>query len=585
MKKRTLFLQLFIPYLAIIILVLIIGTIYSTLFISNFYNNLMSEELEIQAKLINDQMLEIKNVDSLCKQIGKISGRRVTVILPDGKVIGDSLEDPSTMDNHADRTEFIDALDIGIGKEIRYSYTIKEDFLYVAIPVKHSGEVVFVLRLSMSFARIHPLLRVLWLRIIFGGLLISVFAAFVSLFIFKRLKRKIETLRTGTNRFRQGDASLRLCVEDPLEIANLADSINSMGYQLNEQIKTITRQKSEQEAILSSMIEGVIAIDSKEHVLSIYKAASEMLGIDGESAKGKSIQEVIRNLSLQKFVQLTLSKSTPVEDFITIHQDSIERHIQANGAVFRDGSGKVIGAVIVLNDITHLKRLENIRKDFVANVSHELRTPITSIKGFVETLSDGAIKNPDDAKHFLSIISSQVDRLGNIIEDLLTLSKIEQETEKSIIPIEISDLKPVIENAVKDVALKAEEKSINIEINCDDGIRAKINSALLEQALVNLLDNAIKYSETEGVIKIIIENSLNEIRIHVKDSGPGIEEQHLSRLFERFYRIDKGRSRKLGGTGLGLAIVKHIMIAQGGQVTVQSKVGYGSIFTLHIPRI
>ena len=259
------------------------------------------------------------------------------------------------------------------------------------------------------------------------------------------------------------------------------------------------------------------------------------------------------------------------------------RQLQAHGTILRDPDQRGIGALIVLNDVTRLQRLENLRRDFVANVSHELKTPITSIKGFVETLQDGAWSNEKDAKEFLAIIAKHVDRLTSIIEDLLSLSRIEQEADSGSMAREMARLRDVLSAAVQLCQAKAAEKGIHLDIRCDSALSATVNALLLEQALVNLLDNAIKYSPVRSVVEVAAGVEHDHLLLSVRDQGRGIEAEHLPRLFERFYRVDKARSRQMGGTGLGLAIVKHIAQAHGGTVTVESAPGKGSLFTIRIP--
>jgi two-component system phosphate regulon sensor histidine kinase PhoR len=244
-----------------------------------------------------------------------------------------------------------------------------------------------------------------------------------------------------------------------------------------------------------------------------------------------------------------------------------------------------VGVLVVLNDITRLRKLENIRKDFVANVSHEIRTPITAIKGFVETLRDGAMQSPEEADRFLGIIQNHVQRLESLVEDLLSLSRIEEDTEKEAIALEEKAVKDVLAGALQLCQMKAEPKQIRMVLSCKQDVVARINPSLLEQAVVNLLDNAVKYSEPGKSVWVEMDKTEKDVLIRVRDEGCGIEKQYQERLFERFYRVDKARSRKLGGTGLGLAIVKHIMEAHGGRVSVESQPGRGSTFTLHLPRI
>jgi two-component system phosphate regulon sensor histidine kinase PhoR len=276
-----------------------------------------------------------------------------------------------------------------------------------------------------------------------------------------------------------------------------------------------------------------------------------------------------------------LQEQEPVEGEIILLEGD-RRFLQAKGSALRGVEGDTIGAVIVLDDMTNLKRLENVRREFVANVSHELKTPVTSIKGFVETLQEGAIKKPEEAERFLDIISRQADRLNSIIEDLLLLSRIEQSGEKKEVEFIEAGLKSALESAIETCSGKASEKNISIDLNCEDTLTARINPALLEQAVVNLIDNAIKASDEGSSIKVGASQKDEQVIIEVIDRGVGIEKEHLPRLFERFYRIDKARSRQLGGTGLGLAIVKHIAQAHGGGVDVESSPGEGSRFSIFL---
>jgi two-component system phosphate regulon sensor histidine kinase PhoR len=272
-----------------------------------------------------------------------------------------------------------------------------------------------------------------------------------------------------------------------------------------------------------------------------------------------------------------------LEEELVLRRDR-EYFLQAHGTHLRDEEGKEIGILVVLNDLTRIRQLENLRRDFVANVSHELRTPITSIKGFVETLQDGALQKPADAERFLEIIRHHADRLNAIIEDLLSLSKIEREAEHGEVPLEAGDVNQVLEQAVQSSESRAKAKRIVIEAQPSDQVTALINSRLLEQAIVNLLDNAISYSDEGGLVKLGIEEREDEWIIFVRDNGCGMAPEHLHRIFERFYRIDRDRSRKLGGTGLGLAIVKHIALAHGGHISVESSPNEGSTFRIHLPK-
>jgi two-component system phosphate regulon sensor histidine kinase PhoR len=327
-----------------------------------------------------------------------------------------------------------------------------------------------------------------------------------------------------------------------------------------------------------------VAVDSQERLISINRAGGTMLGVTSEAARGRAIQEVVRNPGMQAFVSRVLSEAGPVEGDVTLVDPSGERFLQVHGAVLRDAQGSRIGAVIVLNDVTRLRRLENLRREFVANVSHELKTPITSIKGYVETLLDGALKNPQESEKFLGVVARHADRLNSIIEDLLLLSRIEQDAEKSTLETEDARLRDVFAEAADACAARSIEKGIRIDIDCPDDMAVPLNVPLMRQAVVNLIDNAVKYSEPGTTVRIEGSRVGDEVVISVCDRGCGIDKEHLARLGERFYRVDTARSRQQGGTGLGLAIVKHIAQAHGGRLSVESAPGQGSVFRIHLRR-
>jgi two-component system phosphate regulon sensor histidine kinase PhoR len=327
----------------------------------------------------------------------------------------------------------------------------------------------------------------------------------------------------------------------------------------------------------------MLACDADERIITLNQAAGSLLGLDLSAAKGHTVQEAIRNADLQRFINRILSKQREAEVEIALHGPE-KKFLQISGTVLRDSEGKKIGALIVLNDITRLRHLENIRREFVANVSHELKTPITSIKGYVETLQEGAIDDKGNARKFLEIIFKQADLLHALIDDLLSLSKIEQEAERGEVQLVEEQVRRIIEAAIAAYETRARERRIQMALHGKDEIVVKANARLLEQAVGNLLDNAIKYSEPGGSIEIDVTQGKGEVTIAVSDHGSGIAPEHLPRLFERFYRVDKGRSRELGGTGLGLAIVKYIIQAHGGDVTVESTPAKGSAFTIHLPK-
>jgi two-component system phosphate regulon sensor histidine kinase PhoR len=589
-RKKRLLWHLYPSFLLITIISLMAVTWYASKSLKDFFLEQTAADLTVRARLFESQILRYldpldkKTIDQLCKDIGKGASTRLTVILPSGKVAGDSEKDPALMDTHVDRPEFIQALNAPFGISMRYSQTLEKNMMYVGIPIKVNNRILAVVRASIPLTPIDTLIRNIRNEIALGGFIIAVFASILSLVISRRITRPIEQIKRTAESIARGNFQARSQVDQSDEIGSLSDAINNMATQLRDRIDTVMRQRNEIEAMLSSMIEGVIAVDEEEHIISMNQAAAAMLLCDISVVQGRSIQEVVRNTVLQEFVKDALTSQEPVEKDILLYTD-VERIINAHGTVLRDADKHRVGALIVLNDITRLWKLENIRRDFVANVSHEIRTPITAIKGFVETLRDGSVKDPKDSQRFLEIIEKHVDRLEAIIEDLLSLSRIERGTEGEHIMLQGGRIRDVLVTAIQVCEIKAAPKNIRVELSCNEELKANINSALLEQAVVNLIDNAIKFSDNGSSVLIKAIQMNGQIGISILDHGCGIEKKHLPRLFERFYRVDKARSRQMGGTGLGLAIVKHIAQTHGGEVSVESTPGKGSAFSIHIPSI
>jgi two-component system phosphate regulon sensor histidine kinase PhoR len=427
------------------------------------------------------------------------------------------------------------------------------------------------------------------------------------------MMRPLRVLREGATRFAAGD--MRQPIEAPgtRELAALTDRLNAMARQMDEKIRTITQQAAERQAVLSGMIEGVIAIDADERVIMLNAAAAQWLDVDLSKAHGRKSFEIIRNMQLQDMVARALESGQPIEEELTLRGPDRKLSIQAQVAPLGDdaaaagGAAAGRGVVVVLHDVTRLRHLESIRQEFVANVSHELKTPIAAIKAAVETLVDEtealgvgdptsdagaghavpATEAPNGPHRFLAMIARQADRLNAIVEDLLMLARIEaDEAERSLV-LTRGAVAPVLRAAVETCQAHAQEKGMTIELAADATLAASINAPLLEQAVVNMLDNAIKYSPAETRIEVAARRDNGEVVLSVRDQGPGIEKVHLPRVFERFYRTDKARSRQLGGTGLGLAIVNHVALAHGGRVSVDSSQedgpDRGSTFRIHLP--
>ncbi|MEN6425118.1 MAG: ATP-binding protein [Phycisphaerales bacterium] len=524
-------------------------------------------------------------IDALCKRFGQAGGDRLrfTVVASGGRALGDSLEDPANMKNHSDRPEIQDAFRKGYGESTRPSPTLGRDMLYVAVPIDASSPSRAVIRVAISAYAMEAVIAKMRAHILWAGLIIVVCVALLSLVISRSISEPIVSMRRIAQSFAHGQLNMRVPAAGAAELDDLGKALNEMATQLGERILTITRHRNELETVLSSMIEGVFAVDSRGTIVSINKAAAELLSIDPAWAQGRSVEEVVRNVDLQQFARDTLVSDKPTEADVSF-PGAGERFFHVQGARLVDSRGERAGAVIVLSDMTRVHRLENLRRDFVANVSHELKTPVTSIQGFAEALQEGGVADAEQMRRYASIIFKHSQRLNAIIDDLLSLSRLEDGSERRAISFESHRLKEVLQGAIELSAIKAEAKQMKVSLVCPEDAEAPVNAPLLEQAVVNLIDNAVKYSEPGTPVEIRVDSGPAETAIHVKDAGCGIPAEHLSRVFERFYVVDKSRSRKLGGTGLGLAIVKHIAQVHGGHVTVESTPGKGSTFTMHLPR-
>lgn len=590
MRRRSILWHLYPYHLLVVAAALLAIGLYVSRSVRDFHVRGTEDFLAARARLVERSLKDLDiasraaDVDSLCKDLGRTTGTRATVILASGRVIGDSDEAPASMENHADRPEFAAALAGKTGRATRFSDTRRRNEMYVAVPIRRGEAVVGAVRISMPLTAIDERLRGMRVRIALGGLVAALLAGAASYAVARRISRPLDEIRRGVERFAENDLSYRLPAYRLDEAGELADTLNGLASRLDERIRAEVRQRNELEAVLASMVEGLLAVDMDERVMRLNRAAAVFLDASADGAVGRSIQEIVRNPELQQFVKRALSSAEPVEGEIALRGPLGDRFLQTHGAELRDAEGRRIGAVIVLNDITRLQRLEEVRRDFVANVSHELKTPITSIKGFIETLRDGSAHEAEDAKKFIDIIAKQADRMNSIIEDLLFLSRLEQNGKRGGVSLERLPLRGVLLEAIEICGRKAREKGVALELDCPEGVEAAINPALIEQAVVNLVDNAVTYSESGGSIEISARREGDELLIDVVDHGCGIEREHLPRIFERFYRVDKARSRKLGGTGLGLSIVKHIAQAHGGSVSVESAPGKGSVFSVHLPQ-
>ena len=419
-------------------------------------------------------------------------------------------------------------------------------------------------------------------------LVISVLVAGVLAFTMYRLRVALRKLREGAHRFARGDLSQRIDARGLSNMAGVADSLNEMAELLEERLQTVVDQRNEFSAVLSNMSEGVLTVDLQDRITSMNPAAARLLGVEAAACFGRTVQETIRNSSLQRLIERLVREGGRIDGAIELRShDASEgtkaKQIQVNGSVLRRSDGQATGSLLVLHDVTKLHHLESVRRDFVANVSHELKTPVAAIKAAAETLQHLEEGDEEAAVKFQAMIVRHADRLQAIIEDLLMLAKLEQQTDGRRFDMESRPLAPIIRSACEICQVKADAKQMSVQIACEPDLVGHVHAPMLEQAVVNLLDNAIKYSPEGGDVIVSAGRRNGELVIAVEDHGPGIDLRDQHRLFERFYRADKARSRHQGGTGLGLSIVKHITEAHGGRVILKSKQGQGSTFYLHLP--
>jgi two-component system phosphate regulon sensor histidine kinase PhoR len=508
---------------------------------------------------------------------------RVTLMDSAGNVRFDTDTTAGTMQNHRSRPEFIEAMQKGEGQATRLSATVSIPMLYVARRME-IGKEILILRMSTPLTGIDQELSGAYkhwgmavaLAILLGGVL----AYLVS----RRMVRPIQALRKAAERFAEGNLDGKMPNSTVDEVGLLADSLNQMAEQLNSRIRSIALQRNETEAVLSSLTEGVVALDHSSTILRVNQAFIGLFHLHGRPVLGKKLLEVVRNSELDSIQTNFRKEGHSFQRDIIIVEDAGERTLQVRGSALKDIQGQEIGTVLVLNDVSRVRKLEEMRSDFVSNVSHELKTPITSIKGYVETLQGMALLESDrDASRYLETVSRQADRLNAIVDDLLILSRIEQDgttLEAEFQEINVADL---VDSVVQGAIPIAEKNHIQITVSCPQDLPVNGNPGLLEQALQNLVANACKYSDPGKTV--LVEVQVNQvIHITVRDQGFGIEKKHLPRIFERFYRVDKARSSSQGGTGLGLAIAKHIALMHHGRIDVQSDIGAGSTFTMILPR-
>ncbi len=598
--KRVLFRRILLIYIIIAPLLLLSLELYLSREVKDSYIANLKKSLGIQARLIADQIpLSFSdNLDAFCKQFKDRTGARVTVIDDSGKVLGDSDEPANIMENHANRPEIKEADISGTGSSVRFSSTLSRNQFYLAISTDTDPK--RFLRLSMPLHEVEQAVNEIRMRVIIASLSILFIALLTGLFQTRKVTKSIEEIAEFSKEVAEGNLKKRLFLKNNDELGQLGKNIIDMADELNAKLIQSEEEKWKIAAIIQNMSDGLILTDTKGRIILSNDAVSKLFGISS-GIDGKTLMEAFRKAELMELIDMVAENGHKISREIEIAHPR-ELHLMVTASPFSSHKtiGELSGVVLTFHDITRLKKLEEVRKDFVANVSHEIKTPITAIKGFAETLLEGALDDRESAFKFLETIKSNSERLNSLVNDLLTLSRIEL----GDITIEKTDVNPdeVTETVFATLKDKSDAKGLYLKKEISpEVIRIKADRDRLIQILINLVDNGIKYTDKGGVtVKIqsanlkmqnakqstdlsLITQPSSLVEILVEDTGIGIPKKHLSRLGERFYRVDRARSRDLGGTGLGLAIVKHLVKAHGWDMEIQSIEGTGTKIRLILP--
>lgn len=540
----------------------------------------LSMEIELVKAYMQAQDQETISFETFAGDIKNLLDLRVTIVDTEGVVLADSEESPENMDNHINREEIRKALaNDTVASSVRYSNTLKTEYLYTAVPL-NVGDQLLIIRISKPLLELEKVNATIRDYTLISTALAIILAMAIAYYMSRRITEPIFELTDAAKEISDGNYGKKIYTRSNDQIGELTDSFNHMSFSLANTMSSLKQRNVELEAILNSMINGIIAIDAKRQILMINPVCFEILDLPNDYvAENESMYKIIRNDEIAEMIEAAIKEGiSQVKEVPYVHIDKILR-IYINPII--NNEKDIIGSIVVLQDVTQVRKLEQMRSDFVSNVSHELKTPLTSIKGFVDTLKNGAISNEGTALRFLDIIDIESDRLYRLINDILILSEIER-MDKDIDKEKV-EVGEVIDEVVAMLSLKSEQKSIKLKALKSEPLMMLANRDRIKQMMINLIDNALKYTEV-GEVTVDMSSKGNWIKLTVKDTGIGIPEEHLERLFERFYRVDKGRSRNQGGTGLGLSIVKHIVLLYKGKITVHSKVGEGTTFEILFPQ-
>lgn len=555
----------------------------------DFYLKTITERLESEAQLGSYMVQELRgdqtldsNLDQLAEIISERVLARVTIIDLEGQVLGESAETGQPLDNHLDRPEIREADLDEDGFEIRYSQTLDQELLYYAVPIyDDSNAKVGYFRLGLPMEDLNSVDRTIWL-IIGASFFIAVsLISFLAFRVTKEMMKPIDESVKVAKRLAKGDYSARTFENQHAEIGQLSRSLNMLAYNLDYISKRHQAQQERMETLIENMGSGLLLINVRGDISVMNKASRMIFQVEDQAWLNRLYHDVMDESGLVQFIQSVFITETKQRDQLTLGEPYMAKVYDVYGAPVLDASGKMRGMTLVLHDITEQKKLEQIRKDFVANVSHELKTPITSIKGFSETLLDGAMDQEELREKFLKIILKESERLQSLIHDLLELSKVERSN------FQVHWTNMTLEQIAEEVVTMLSEKAVAKEINLSletTGFNNAWEYERMKQILINIINNAIMYTPANGEVKVSVKGKQGSVELKVSDTGIGMEETEIPRVFERFYRVDRARSRNSGGTGLGLAIVKHLAEAHHASIQVKSKQGEGTVFTLVFPK-
>jgi len=574
-------------YLLIITLLLVLlgGIVFvnfKEFYLENLEQRLTKETLLVadMTKYRNGNDGVARSYQDICDIAARDSAARFTIINGNGTVLGDSSAQSGKMDSHSDRPEVYRALHGEIGVEMRFSDTLQMNMLYVAVPCDNQ-QIKGVVRVAMPLAELQNIYDQVLSMMMVATLISWILAFLLSLVLAEHFSRPLRDITEAVKDMAGGNLKRRTVYHSEDEMGILAQAFNEMGEHFEYSMHEVSEVKNRLEALLNNTVNGIVMIGMEGRIIYANPAAVSLLGL-GVDYIGKKHAEIVAAYEILDMIDEARASKQPVNRSIVLHTLGAKT-IEVNVVPIKNEEIASQDVLVVLNDITEIKRLEKVRKDFVANVSHELKTPVASISGFSETLLDEGGRNPDNVMEFTKIIYDEAQRLAHLISGLLELSKLE--SDDTIPNIQTINLGQLVSGAVdrmskisslRHIVIRYEEPVIPVGLESDPD--------LIDQILMNLLDNAIKYSPDGGSIEVKLEEISDRIIIRVNDSGIGIPDKELPRIFERFYRVDKARSRKTGGTGLGLAIVKHLAENLGGQVTAESTLGHGSTFSFSLPR-